>query len=1152
MKEEEQGAGETCTAASAALGPAAARGVEVRAGVPQTPPAAPGSAETTTSGASPAGSRASPLPAGQSTASVTAFRGIRVGTWDRYAIKDFLGQGGMGVVYRAFDPRLKRPVALKFIRQDDPELARRFLQEAQAQARVEHEHVCKVYEAGEVEGQLFIAMQLIEGRTLKDAYAQMTLEEKLRVMEQVSEGLHAAHRIGLVHRDMKPSNVMVAKTEDGRWWPYVMDFGLARDIDSHGETAVGAVLGTPAYMAIEQASGLIQNLDRRTDVYSIGATMYEVLTGRPPFEAPSPGALLIKVISEEPLPLRKLDPVVPVDVDTIVMKCLEKEQARRYDSARALADDIRRYLDGEPILARSASLLYRLRRRARKQKTLFAVIAVATVAIMIAAGLGVRTAWRARSHALLAQRFGSEAKEIEAIMRFSFLSPLHNTQRESGILKQRMERIERQMAAVGDIGLGPGHYALGRGYMALRDYTRAREHLELTSQHGYQDASVALALGQTYAALYQEGLEQIERVGDPDERSLKQKEIEAELRAPAVEHLRRARGAALESSSAVAGLLAFLEGRHDEALRMAARARQESVWEYEAIVLEGDTHRSLGSAKAGTGDYDGALEEYQSAMVAYREAARIGESDPHVYDRISGQLRTILTLRLYGVRGDAEADFRAAMEASRFAAQADPESAVPHTAAADGLCLWGNYLTDQGRNEEAIGVLQEAAEEARFAVRLDPRNEEAHSKLGLAMALRGSIEKNSGVDPRPSLDAAIDSLKKATSINPRSIGDYNILGLAYLDTGEYQMMHGGDPREALQQSIACYRKAFAVSPKYDAGHINISLAFFDLASYQQTRGIDPTDSIDGALAACAEAAAINPNDPYVYNNRGMTLVLLARHELDSGLDPRPTVERAITELVKSAELDPEDPTPPLETGKAYGCAAEYELLQGRDPSSLIEKASRSIEESRVLKPSGADTEAAAVWVCASEAEVESGRSPDLMVRRAIESAHRASQTNPGDFRSHTHAGRAHTLQASWLIKNHRPAEESLRASERSFEAALALNPNAWEACAGVAELCRWRAEEQIGEGRDAGEIIAAGMKAADQARSINPRAARAMFTKGILLLLAARTARTAHPGAPTGDTLRLARQALESSVKLNRNLAIRAEPHIRATGEGLR
>lgn len=908
------------------------------------------------------------------------------------------------------------------------------------------------------------------------------------------------------------------------------------------------MLGTPAYMAIEQASGLVQNLDRRTDVYSIGATMYEVLTGRPPFEAPSPGALLIKVISEEPLPLRKLDPVVPADVDTIVMKCLEKEQARRYDSARALADDIRRYLDGEPILARSASLLYRLRRRARKQKTLFAVIAVATVAIMIAAGLGVRTAWRARSQALLAQRFGSEAKEIEAIMRFSFLSPLHNTQRESGMLKQRMERIARQMAEVGDIGLGPGHYALGRGYMALRDYRRAREHLELTSQHGYQDASVALALGQTYAALYQEGLEQIERIGDPDERALKQKEIETELRAPAVEHLRLVSGASIESSSTVAGLLAFIEGRHDEALRMAARARQESVWEYEAIVLEGDTHRSLGSAMADTGDYDGALDEYQLAMVAYREAARIGESDPHVYDRISGQLRTILTLRLYGVRGDAEADFRAAMDASRIAAQADPGSAVPHTAAADGLCLWGNYLTDEGRNEEAIGVLREAAEEAHVAVRLDPRNDEAHSKLGLAMALRGAIERNSGVDPRPSLDAAIDSLTKATSINPRSIGDYNIMGLAYLDTGEYQMMHGGDPREPLEHSIACYRKAFAVSPSYDAGHINTSLAYFDLASYQESRGIDPSDAIDGALEACDKAAAINSNDPYVYNNRGMTLVLLARHELESGLDPRPSVQRALEDLKQSARIDPEGATPPLESAKAYRCQAEYELLLGRDPSSFIEKASSSIEESRALKPSGADTEAAAVWLCAGEVEAESGRNPEIMVSRALESARWARQTNPADFESHILAGRAHALLASWLIKNNRPAEASLRASDRSFEAALEINPNAWQARTGVAELCRWRVEEQQrGQARDTGEIIAAGMKAADQALSINPRAARAMLTKGLLLLLAARRAQT---GAPARDALRLAREALESAVKANRNLATRVEPYLHATAAG--
>src|SRR5262245_48040900 len=186
---------------------------------------------------------------------------------DRFKDIQILGQGGMGTVYRAFDPRLGRPVALKLLKHDDPDLWPRFLQEARAQARVEHENVCRVYDTGEADGEPFIVMQLIDGEPLGRAKDQMSLEQKIMVMRRVAAAVHEAHRLGLIHRDIKPGNILVEKQDGGSWKPYVMDFGLAREVADKGQTATGAVLGTPAYMAPEQARGDIRSLDRRTDVY---------------------------------------------------------------------------------------------------------------------------------------------------------------------------------------------------------------------------------------------------------------------------------------------------------------------------------------------------------------------------------------------------------------------------------------------------------------------------------------------------------------------------------------------------------------------------------------------------------------------------------------------------------------------------------------------------------------------------------------------------------------------------------------------------------------------------------------------------------------------------------------------------------------------
>ncbi|MFP2924510.1 serine/threonine-protein kinase, partial [Pyxidicoccus sp. 3LG] len=272
--------------------------------------------------------------------------------WERYQPVRFLGQGGMGRVFLAWDPRLRRHVALKFVRDDDTELARRFVSEARAQARVDHERVCRVYEVGEVQGRGYIAMQYVDGQPLNALVDQLTVEQKAMLLREAAEGVHAAHRAGLVHRDIKPSNVLVERTPDGGLRPYVMDFGLARDW-KEGVTATGTVLGTPHYMSPEQARGEVARLDRRADVYSLGATLYALLTG----QSPIPGANGLEVLSNiatvEPRPPRAVDRDIPADLEAITLKCLEKDRSARYGSARELADDLGRFLDGEPVLART-------------------------------------------------------------------------------------------------------------------------------------------------------------------------------------------------------------------------------------------------------------------------------------------------------------------------------------------------------------------------------------------------------------------------------------------------------------------------------------------------------------------------------------------------------------------------------------------------------------------------------------------------------------------------------------------------------------------------------------------------------------------------------------------------------------------------------
>ena len=344
-----------------------------------------------------------------------------VASWERYELLELLGRGGMGEVYKARDRRLGRLVALKFILGADPNRAMRFLQEARAQARIDHPNVCKVYEAGEVAGKAFISMQLVAGQRLDQAAADMSLPERVQVMREVAGAVHEAHRLGVIHRDLKPSNIMVGRAEDGRLSPVVMDFGLAYETSQgHGLTESGTMMGTPAYMAPEQARGELRNIDRRSDVYSLGATLYELLTGAVPFTDPTLVGLLSKVLHEEPLPPRARVPHLESDLETIVLKCLSKEPDQRYPSARAVAEDLGRYMDGDPILGRRPSLRYRLRRYARKHRALVTVSALSLASILILVGWGARSWLEARdtqrqseTRARLAEELGQQVKEIE-------------------------------------------------------------------------------------------------------------------------------------------------------------------------------------------------------------------------------------------------------------------------------------------------------------------------------------------------------------------------------------------------------------------------------------------------------------------------------------------------------------------------------------------------------------------------------------------------------------------------------------------------------------------------------------------------------------------------------------------------------------------
>jgi serine/threonine protein kinase len=307
-----------------------------------------------------------------------------------YRLMGELGRGGMGAVYKAWQVRLKRVVAVKLIRADayaDTGAAARFQAEAEAAARFQHPNIVPVFEVGEFEGMGYLVLEYAAGGGLdrRFAGALQPPEDSARLIETLARAIHYAHQRGIIHRDLKPANVLL--TEDGV--PKITDFGLAKLLErEEGLTRAGEIMGTPSYMAPEQVAGLSDQVTSATDVYALGAILYEALTGRPPFKGTTPLSTLEQVARQEPLAPGKLQRHLPRDIETICLKCLEKEPSRRYPSAHELADDLNRYLHAQPIRARPTPPWERAWKWARRRPSVAAALAALSVALITLLGGG--------------------------------------------------------------------------------------------------------------------------------------------------------------------------------------------------------------------------------------------------------------------------------------------------------------------------------------------------------------------------------------------------------------------------------------------------------------------------------------------------------------------------------------------------------------------------------------------------------------------------------------------------------------------------------------------------------------------------------------------------------------------------------------------
>lgn len=948
---------------------------------------------------------------------------------ERYDLLELVGEGGMGRVHRAWDRELARFVALKFIRGSDPSFAQRLLVEARLQGRLDHPHVARIYEVGQLDGDPFIAMQLIKGQSLDELGPGLPMETKLRLLIQVAGAVQAAHQEGLVHRDLKPGNILVEPRPDGELHPYLTDFGLARGADGSGMTTLGFAAGTLPFTSPEQASGE-GPVDFRSDVYGLGATLYALLTGRPPFEIrerpdgpaerPLPPlerlpshllsgwrtwirgevkveaqfSLIRRVLEEDPTPPSRLRPGLPKDLDTIVLKCLMKNPHQRYLSAQAFAEDLQCLLDGRPIQARAARRVERVVKWVARHRALARTIALGSLLLVITVFGWIRATWRGRERAAMASRMGSEAQALQSELRAAYLLPAHDVRVDKARVRDALDQLRREIDLNDGAADPVGAYALGCGDLALGDLDAAQAHLETAWREGNHAAEVAAALGWTYERLYQRGRAELLQRIDPDHRAQALDELSRRWRTPALELLRGESKISPGERALMEGFLALAEDRYEDGLAAASQVQRLSPARYEGRSLEASLKHFHAMSLIHKGQVKEGLILLGDAISTFDQALDVGRSDPLLFLQ-AAQCRYDQALALGQVHGARSDDFTAPLDAVDKALAVDPDDTQALLLKSDILMKKADALYSKAR--PSLELLDEAIALARKAIHLAP--DRAYGWEELAQALEFKVWRS---------------------------GDLDI-----------------DVRDLCLEALHSVDQSLALAEASPFSHyLRASLHAELAANEMKRRGTDPRPEIALAEKGYLRVISLGNDRASLLLARCRAMRSIAQYEMDYGLDPSGTASR-IEGLYRKGLRDwPEIVQIQKEFSVWNAVLGEWHQRRGEDPKNeadegiaLAQAAHRADTEDSILEGTLVRLHTLKAWSL-----LRYRKTPLHSFQAASAAGDRSRKLNPQDPDLWLALARLHLCEAEWQVLRRNPAGPFLNKARLALEAGARVDP----------------------------------------------------------------------------------------------------------------
>ncbi|GEM_PF-1476964 len=980
------------------------------------------------------------LPDAPTPATIPAQAGRQLpATFAGYEILGEIAQGGMGIVYKARRVDLDRMVALKVMIAGEhatTEMLERFHLEAKAAARLEHPNIVRIFEVGAEGARHFFTMAYIEGKPLSNLIRQGEVSPRraMEITRKIALALAYAHAQGILHRDVKPSNILI----DPAGEPHLADFGLAKDVAGGGITAPGATLGTPAYASPEQLEGDQTQVGPRTDVYSLGATLYEMLTGRSPFVGDSALEVIARVLYEELEPPRKVNPKIQPDIETICLKAMEKDVDRRYAGAAELAADIGRYLDGEPISARPTSWIGRHVHRARRSPRAL-IAAAGAVLVVLLCGIWIVAKSQMRDEEVL--------RGLEDASRWS------KGARAAADRAGRKEALTKaRLALVGVLNLDAGNATATRmivhldGELASIDAEERAGRERATREAS--DAEEALKKADLVSKVLSRWGRLLETL----------RRLEANFydnRATKVE--RRARASELWP-----GVEIFMRETPDDKTSQAAM-KALAGW---AKVFSADANEGVEMMReAGKLDPDvpfgplmealvffcAYLEKQKLPAIAFgRTGIQVGAPSEETTEMKADRVRMEAALaraqeaRVWGKEGASE--IAAAMEGLRAVNEgryAEAEQALSGALGSPELKAFENGLFfARSTARYLLRNFKGGREDIERVVAARPNQAKAWDSLG-RMRYAEAIETAwRGVDPRKTLEQAIEAHTRALGLDDGPAETWNNRSNAWHDVADAEAERGVDPRPTLAKAIADIEQVIHRLPNAAEAWTNRANLRLAVGRAGAARGEDPRTELDRAVEDFGRAIALDPGYPVAYLGRGNAWKERGEAEAERGGDPRAAYGKAIEDFGKALEIRATFAEAYNNRGNVYISLGKEEMSRGGDARELFQRGIEDYEEMLARTPGSPEAlhNRAYARVLLSKAESVKGDDPRPTIEKAIEDYGKAIEANPNDPATYSNRGNA------WLELGSANGEKGtdprpwFEKGLADFEKALELNP----------------------------------------------------------------------------------------------------------------